>query len=220
MADGRDLPPQRFKEEGQWLAAWKRRLYFYGPRLDEEKLPNLPAVRWPELLPYRYALLYLQLLEGEVEQLEETRRKLALGILRSDGIEADLPAGYLSVVVKASEEQQLIILKQFPLEEFVLEPVGSDQQEVIETLPEFLLLRHRSGMPRLEISLDLFELLLRLADGLQPEAWELQPLLEDLRHFKHALLLMETRDLVLVENAHRLYHLTQRDGKVVCTTIA
>ncbi|WP_322480480.1 serine/threonine protein kinase, partial [Thermogemmatispora sp.] len=221
MADGKDLPRQRFCEERDWLAAWKRRLYFYGPRLDEElPRPGLPAVRWPELLPYRYALLYLQLLRGEQEQLEEARRKLALGILRSDGINADLPDGYLSVVVRASEEQQLIILKQLPLEQFILEPVGTSENEVVETLPEFLVLRHHSGTPRLEISLDLFELLLRLADGLQPEAVELQPLLEDLRHFKHAVLLMETRDLVLIENGRRLHRLTQRDGKVVRTAIA
>ncbi|GER85491.1 protein kinase [Thermogemmatispora aurantia] len=221
MADGKDLPRQRFREERDWLAAWKRRLYFYGPRLDDEDLrPELPSVRWPDLLPYRYALLYLQLLKGEQEELEETRRKLALGILRSDGINADLPDGHLSVVVRASEEQQLIIMKQLPLEQFILEPVGTSDNEVVETLPEFLVLRHCSGTPRLEISLDLFELLLRLADGLQPEALELQPLLEDLRHFKHAVLLMETKDLVLIEKGQHLHHLTQRDGKVIRTAIA
>jgi serine/threonine protein kinase len=221
VVDGKDLPLERFREEREWLAAWKRRLYFYGPRLDEEyQRSDLPAVRWLDLLPYRHAPLYLQLLKGEREQLEETRRKLALGILRSDGINADLPDGHLSVVVRASEEQQLIILKQFPLEQFILEPAGSGHQEVIETLPEFLVLRHRSGTPRLEISLDLFELLLRLADGLQPDAPELQPLLEDLRHFKNTLLLMETRDLVLIEHGRRLHHLTQRNGKVVRTIIA
>ncbi|MBX5455773.1 MAG: NERD domain-containing protein [Thermogemmatispora sp.] len=220
MADAKDLPRQRFREERDWLAAWKRRLYFYGPRLDEDGQPYLPAVRWLDLLPYRYALLYLQLLKGEQEQLEETRRKLARGILRSDRINADLPDGHLSVVVRASEEQQLIILKQLPLEEFILEPVGTSDNEVVETLPEFLVLRHRSGTPRLEISLDLFELLLRLADGLQPEGPELQPLLEDLRHFKHAVLLMETRDLILIENGRRLHRLTQRDGKVIRTAIA
>ncbi len=216
VVDGKDLPLQLFQTEKDWLAAWKRRLYFYGPRLDQEyDRPDLPDVRWLDLLPYQHALQYLTLLKGEQEEREKTLARLALGIMRSDGISADLPEGHISVVVRASEEQQLMILKLFPLEQFVLEPVGTGHLEVIETLPESLVLRHRSGTPRLEISLDLFELLLRLAGGLQSEAPELQPLLEDLRHFKHALLLMETRDLVLIENGRRLHRLTQRAGKVV-----
>ena len=123
--------------------------------------------------------------------------------------------GQLSVAVTTSRQYQLTVLKQFPLDDFRLKIVRPRSTGLIETIPELLLLEHRSGTPRLEITLDLFELLMRMAEGLQPNAPEFQPLLEDLMPFKSALLLQETRNLVLVENQRRLHHVTQRDGKIV-----
>ncbi len=55
---------------------------------------------------------------------------------------------------------------------------------------------------------------MRMADGLLPDAQEYQPLLEDLKRFKDALLLQETHDLVLIENQYRMHHVTQRGGKI------
>jgi len=85
----------------------------------------------------------------------------------------------------------------------------------VETIPETVVLAHVSGAPRLEITLDLFELLMRMADGLQPDAPEYGPLLEDLILFKNALLRLAVRDLVLLENGRRVHHVTQQDGKIV-----
>ncbi len=115
----------------------------------------------------------------------------------------------------SSEEQQLVIPKQFPIDEFELtveQPAGGD---VIEAIPSVLVFVHSSGTPRLEITLDLWELLVRLADGLIPDAPEFRPLLEDLAPFKSALLLPQATDLVLVENMRREHYVNQRDGKVV-----
>ncbi len=60
---------------------------------------------------------------------------------------------------------------------------------------------------------------MRMADGLQPDAQEYQPLLEDLKRFKDTLLLQETRDLVLIENQSHVHHITQRDGKIIRTAM-
>ena len=86
---------------------------------------------------------------------------------------------------------------------------------LVETIPDLLVLEHATGTPRLEITLDLFELLMRMADGLQPNSPEFQPLLEDLMPLKSALLLHKTRHLVLVENGRQVHHISQRDGKIV-----
>ena len=133
-------------------------------------------------------------------QLEQ----LAQGILRSEGITTDIPSGKLTIKVSASDKQQLLVLKQFPLDEFELCIEHFQEANFIETIPEIAVLKHRSGMPRLEITIDMFELLMRMADGLQPSAPEFQPLLEDLALFKNALLLRETRDLVLIESQQRI----------------
>jgi hypothetical protein len=144
---------------------------------------------------------------------------LALGLLRSDEVFEDVPPGKMSVKVSASEEQQLIVLKQLPLKDFKLSVSYPQHTELIETLPEIVVIQHKTGMPRLEITLDMFELLMQMADGLQPNTREYAPLLEDLKPFKNALLLRETQELILIESQFRVHHIVQRDGKVICQPI-
>ena len=225
FADKKYLPLQRFENETTWIAAFKRRLYFDAGKpvltTQDGSVSIVPRVRWVALLPYQHAKHFMTLLDGRLddEKIQELREKLAIGILRSDGIMEDVPAGKLSVKVSASTEQQLVVLKQLPLEEFELiveYPQGTD---MVERLPEVVALKHYSGIPRLDITLDLFELLMRMAEGLQPTAPEFRPLLEDLKLFKDVLLLRETRDLVLIENQRRVHLVTQRDSKVVRTRV-
>ncbi len=121
FADKRDLPLQRFKDEIAWIAAFKRRLYFDaskpGMAVQNGSGPILPKVRWLTLLPYRYSKLFVTLLDGRLddEQRQALLERLALGILRSDGVPEDVPTGKLSVRVSSSAEQQLVVLKQLPL---------------------------------------------------------------------------------------------------------
>ena len=225
FADKSDLPLQRFQDETEWMAAFKRRLYFEAVKLakaaQHASRPLLPKVHWLTLLPYQYSKLFMMLLDGRLddEQLQELCEAVALGLLRSDGVTEDVPEGKLSVKVSASREQQLVILKQLPLQEFELlveYPQGTD---MVERLPEIVVLQHSSGKPWLDITLDLFELLMRMSEGLQPSAPEFRPLLEDLKLFKSVLLLRETRDLILIENLRRIHLITQREGKVIRTRL-
>ncbi|GHO73959.1 protein kinase [Ktedonobacter sp. SOSP1-85] len=220
--DKKDLEPQRFPDEAAWLAAFKRRAYFEAGKAAAPDGVLLPKVRWLNLLPYRYSRDFMRLLDERLEEEEgkTLKEELALGILRSDGIVEDVPEGMLSVKVSASEEQQLVILKQLPLTEFELLVEEPHNTDMIECLPEIVLFQHRSGTPRLEITVDLFELLLRMADGLQPTSPEFRPLLEDLRLFKDVLLLHETRNLVLIENQQRMHLITQRDHKIIRTRLS
>ena len=221
FADKNDLPFQRFENEMTWIAAFKRRLYFDTgkPVVASQNGSGsvVPKVRWLALLPYEYSKLFMMLLDGRLddEEMQKLCEVVILGILRSDGVIEEVPPGKLTVKVSSSIEQQLVVLKQLPLEEFEFKvelPQGTD---MVERLPEMVVLKHNSGLPRLEITLDLFELLMRMADGLQPTAPEFRPLLEDLKLFKDVLLLSETRDLILIENQYRVHHVTQRENKVV-----
>jgi serine/threonine protein kinase len=225
FADKRDLPFQRFENETTWIAAFKRRLYFDAGKpvvaAQGGSGSVVPKVRWLELLPYEYSKLFMMMLDGllDDEEMRKLREVVIRGILRSDGVIEDVPQGKLSVKVSASIEQQLVVLKQLPLEEFeflVEHPQGTD---MVERLPEIVVLKHQSDLPRLEITLDLFELLMRMADGLQPTAPEFRPLLEDLKLFKDVLLLRETRDLILIENQRRVHIVTQSDNKVMRTRV-
>jgi hypothetical protein len=218
--DDGDLPPQRFLSEQGWLAAMKRRLYFEMAEMADAPADGhpgrAPMVSSDALLPYHYVDRFLQALNGDNELLEKLKRGLALGILRSDNINASPQAERLGIKVSASDEQQLIILKQFSLNRFQLDvPAPVAGMNMVESIPETLRLRLLGTSLRLTITLDLFELLMRFADGLQPSAPEFQPLLEDLVPFKSALLLNESRDLVLIESGRHVHHITQRDGKIV-----
>jgi hypothetical protein len=226
FVDKNDLSPQRFQDEMEWIEAFKRRLYFEGLKLSQaiqnDSGTSLPNVSWLMLLPYEHSRLFLSLLAGQLtdQELKEIREKIALGILRSDDIMEDVPAEKLSVKVSASVEQQLVILKQLPLEEFELTVEYPAGTTMVERLPELVVLKHFSGTPHLEITLDLFELLMKMEEGLQPTAPEFKPLLEDLKLFKDVLLLEETRDLILIENQHHIHLVTQQDGKIVRTRLA
>lgn len=219
--DGRDLPPERFFSEREWLAAMKRRLYFEqaGVALAGDAAHHAArhAAYLPSpdsLLPYRHAETFLQALAGQAD-LRELKRRLALGILRSDGVNVSPQANHLAIKVSASDEQQLVILKQFPLDRLTLDVPGFEGAfDIVEAIPETLRLRLGSAH-QLAITLDLFELLMRFADGLQASAPEFQPLLEDLVPFKSALLLGESRELVLVESGRYVHRITQEAGKIV-----
>ncbi len=60
---------------------------------------------------------------------------------------------------------------------------------------------------------------MRMASGLLPNAEEFQPLLDDLKLFKDALILGETRDLTLIENSYRVHRITQDAGRIVRTAM-
>jgi len=209
-----DLSRQRFLSEREWIAAFKRRLYFEMPTEIEGSL-SLPKLNWERLLPYNHANTFFNALRGK-EDFEALKNQLALGLLRSnEGVAGISTKEQLSITVESSEEHQLIVLKQFPLSEFHLQIDQSQTSEGIEFIPEILIFEHHTGTPRLEITLDLFELLMRLSQGLQAGVPEYIPLLEDLKMFKSALLLQETRDLVLIENKQKIHYITQRNGKIV-----
>lgn len=216
FVDHRDLSPQHFDGEDAWLAAVKRRLYFESPDQHDDPVgtASVQLPHWSSLLPYRYAVDFIDLLNGRGDRAR-IRECLARGISRSDGIPHGSFEGSLSVKVDASTEQQLVVLKQFPLDHFTINVEVDRGADVVERIPETVVFAHMSGAPRLVITLDLFDLLMRLADGLQPDAPEYGPLLEDLVPFKSDLLRRETRDVVLLENGRRVHYVTQQDGKIV-----
>src|SRR6266849_3775260 len=114
FADKKDLIPQRFENETTWMAAFKRRLYFDAGKpvatAQDESSLVVPKVRWLTLLPYQYSKRFMELLDERIddEEMLELRKRLALGILRSDGVIEEVPPGKLSVKVSSSIEQQLV----------------------------------------------------------------------------------------------------------------
>jgi hypothetical protein len=84
----------------------------------------------------------------------------------------------------------------------------------VESIPDALELLHVSGDPRIEITLDLFELLSRLADGYTPETPEFEPFLIELREFKSRLLRTGVREVLLLEGRSRRHRVLMTDHAI------
>jgi hypothetical protein len=84
----------------------------------------------------------------------------------------------------------------------------------VESIPDALELFHVSGDPRIEITLDLFELLSRLADGYTPETQEFEPFLIELREFKSRLLRTGVKEVLLLEGRSRRHRVVMTDHAI------
>jgi len=212
----RELDRINFANEREWIGAVKRQLYFTAR--DGAPLANgMPTIQAVRLLPYRHTRNYIELLSGIADQAV-VRQRIAEGLLRSDGLPIQGSTGMLSLRVVYSEQQQLAIVKQFPLEQFVVEVQQPQSGGMVESIPELVVFRDKDGAPRIELPMELFELLMRLADGADPHSEEYKPLLEELAPFKSAMLLREAKELILIESYGRTYTMTQQDKQIVLIT--
>ena len=111
---------------------------------------------------YRYFDLFNSvLLDGTDERLTELRQRLLLGLSRLLGA-----PGYRGADLAVADQVvggTWAVLKEIPVDGFSLEPV-QHSSSYIESRPDALLLRHSSGHS-LTLTLDTFELVLRVADG-------------------------------------------------------
>jgi serine/threonine protein kinase len=184
----------------RWHGTVKRRLYFEGDdtRLENDKWELPPR---GQLLPYLYLDDFVKALTGEYSAVALVERLLA-GISRSEGITRHAAGGKLSLALARNLEQELTVIKQFDPESFRCRVLFHESQYV-ENIPDALELFHVSGDPKIEVTLDLFELLSRLAEGYTPETQEFEPFLIELREFKSRLLRTGVKEVLLLEGRSR-----------------
>jgi serine/threonine protein kinase len=194
-----------------WQGAIKRRLYFEA---DNNKLESdrweLPASC--QLLPYLYLDDFVRALTGDLSGASVLARLLA-GISRSEGVTRQAAGGKLSLALARNQDQELTVIKQFDPEEFRCRVVTASDGYV-ECVPDALELFHVSGDPSLEITLDMFELLSRLAEGYTPETQEFEPFLVELREFKSRLLRRGVKEVLLLEGRSRLHRVVMENNVI------
>jgi len=193
--------------DAYWQGAIKRRLYF------EADNPKLESDRWElptsgQLLPYLYLDDFVLALTGEMPATSVLARLLA-GVSRSEGITRQAAGGKLSLALARNQEQELTVVKQFDPGEF---RVVTGLNGYVEGVPDALELFHVSGDPSLEITLDMFELLSRLAEGYTPETQEFEPFLVELREFKSRLLRRGVKEVLLLEGRSRLHRVVMENN--------
>ena len=165
-----------------------------------------------QLLPYLYLDDFVRALTGEYSPAECLERLLA-GISRSEGITRHAAAGKLSVALARNLEQELTVIKQFDPENFRCR-VLFHEGHYVENIPDAWSCFMFPGIARIEVTLDLFELLSRLSEGYTPETQEFEPFLIELREFKSRLLRTGVKEVLLLEGRSRRHRVVM-DNHVI-----
>ena len=211
---GRSAKPGEARPEiwgDRWIGAMKRRIYFEG---DDGKLVGdrwvLPSTA--HLLPYWYLDDFTLAVSGEWSE-DQLRRRLLSGISQSEGVPYDSSQDRLSLTLSKNHQEELTVIKQFEASQFRCSS-GQNNGPYIEGVPDTLELTHIEGTPTLRVTLDMFELLSRLADGYTAASQEFEPFLIDLEEFKAMLLRKPVKEALLLEGRSRLHRVALRDGRV------
>ncbi|MEK8017643.1 MAG: hypothetical protein VSS75_012295, partial [Candidatus Parabeggiatoa sp.] len=116
--------------------------------------------------------------------------------------------------VTQSVKEGLTICKKLPANEFeVLTPLNTPP--FIESLPDKMIFKHTQTGIQCVLTLDVFEILLRMAAGQLPSSHEQKAVLDELHDFKSRLHRYHAKDLLLIESNGQVHHVTQQNGKII-----
>lgn len=189
-----------------------KRRYFFEADASAEVTRRWELPDAEDLLPHRHMREFAKALRAGASG-SALRNLVARGMSRADGVPATVDRDALALRLTETADEELSVVKLFPLEEFRCRgtPMTS---EFAEEIPDQFLFEHVSGAPSLVIGLDLFELLVRMADGYLPGADEHASMIQDLIEFKNQLLARPSQEVVLVEGGQRIHSIEAREGKI------
>jgi hypothetical protein len=199
-----------------WITRMRRQLFFEG-REDRFATELRGVTEVWELLPYRHFESFLDYLRHQ--NPTALRRKICRGISQTEGIpEVDIDSSHsqshLLIRVTENVKEGLIVCKKLPADEFEVF-IPNPPQVFMEHLPDRIIFKHQPTGIQCVLTLDIFEILLRLADGQLPVSREQVAVLDELNDFKSRLHRYQTKDLLLLETNGQIHHVTQRNGKII-----
>lgn len=206
--------PDQTSQHSQYLSAARRRFFFEC--IDEQRAQGL--------LPYRSAGVFLKLLESPA-QLDGFLPSVIEAINRGEGLPDPTRLGHdLALQVREVPKGTIRSYRIFPKRDLSLSLTGADSSPYLEVQRDGLVLRHRAANhheSRLEIRLDLFELLYRLRHGFLPGLAEEQGLLLGLTIFKNELAAAPYQELLLTAGGDDLHHIERKpDGQLVMRRVS
>jgi serine/threonine protein kinase len=199
-------PSQRDKDKAdrrmaKAFADARRRLYFESS--NELSGSSEDLTPWLRLTPYRHAEEWFSALGQSLKDRHfsnELRDRICRGISLSDNASEGIARSFLAVRTVRSVKTELLVMRLYDLANFELSwsmPIGFSS--VNGTLPDYMSLKYSSASgTSLDITADLFEVLMRLADGYHVGAGELEAVAAHLQTFKNRLLAEATDKVRLV----------------------
>lgn len=192
------------------VAVLKRRYFFEAADLEHLPTPT-------QILPYRHFAGFVDSLRQPDSRTKPSDGAdpllsvLLQGISRANGVPLD--AARDGLALRMAEGEGVTVVKRFPASEFQLSPPPPGDP-LIEETPDHLVLRHLPSCAQLNIGLDLFEFVMRAADGYLPGPEEQSALAEELIIYRNRLLGQATRDVILLEGAQRAWRVSEQDGTI------
>ena len=189
----------------------RRRAFFEGRRALSTGAPLPEALA---MTPLSHSRTWFDVLGRPPQDSIWTsmRDRICRGISLTDDLPESNLETHVAVRTASAASGDLTVVRLFPVGEFRLgweEPRGNQRR--IGFVPTAMILGHGERLdPALEISIDLFELLLRAADGFRLGTEELETVAANLRLFKDRLLALPANEVVLVHPELGSRHVTQR----------
>lgn len=216
-----DEDPNRIANASIYHKAIRRKLMF---EVNEEKMQSKLMVGWQDLLPYRsenFKLFENFLVTGE-DSGNKLRDAITLAISKSERVYNDR-VGTEKLCIRSfnSGKTTTKAFYGFNAADFEVDVVKIGQQEdYIEYLPYNILFKHIDGSAELEISLDLFEILMRIKEGYIPTSTEIKTFFLNLEMFKRRVITHKSESVFLTEDDTNLFKIERSAGNKLVMTKA
>ena len=204
--------PKKLKAAQNYVTILRRKLFFEGRLNPENTAPEVLDA----LIPYDNVRQYIQFIGSGKDLQGRLKESIILAISRSESI-YDEQRGRENVCIRTRQQGNARVraFYTYPASHFNLTIDQPNQQaRFVEFLPAILRLEYIGTDIALEISLDLYETLMRIREGYVPAAGEMKAFFLNLLMFKKQLMSSPSERLLLAESDYRLYQLrrTPKNG--------
>lgn len=186
----------------QYHSAIRRKYFFENGafRELEQQTGTWEAGQLPEIqmVPTRHVRSFAGFLAGDISP-DYVLSQLIHGLNRGEGMH-DPPYDQQYLYLRTSERwAQVKAFALFPASDFAVNPAGIGREpEFIEHIPEAIVLSYLPRDQRVDISLDLYEAILRMCDGYQPSTAEVKGFFQNLQIFKKQILGWGSDEVIVV----------------------
>lgn len=212
LYDSRPMSPEERTREGlassrMYVASLRRKVFFEGDQPDESGQRKF----LPQLLPYDNIEEFMQFIDTGSNVSGHLKQSIVLAISCSESI-YDEERGRENICIRTRHDADTTVKAFFtyPSKNFTLEVEKPPAQtEYVEYLPASIHLRHHEQPIVLEVSLDLYEMLMRIRDGYIPAAGEMRAFFLNLLMFKKQLMSLPSEKLLLSGADYNIYQMSR-----------
>jgi predicted Ser/Thr protein kinase len=207
MESGANLGELSQLSQSRFYHAVLRRKVFFE-RIDD---------KWGEMLPYTRFEEYLSILSQPNEKyLESTKNGLVRAISLSEGIhDSEIGSEFLCLSTTQETKATIKSFRRFHADRFKCSIKSIESlSKYIEYIPAVLILKYLpSENMKMEISLDLFEMLHRIQNGYTPSLNELRGSFINILIFKRQLASTHYDEVLLTETGEKYYRVYKTTDK-------